>query len=77
MVRVRFWIDSSITSERTRIMAMACSSENPSSLRRWTNLRVSKWWSRYSWGVVWKVRRTGTEGNGTRPFWIDSLVHGR
>lgn len=46
MVRVRFWIDSSITSERTSIMAFDCSSEKPSALRRWTNLRVSKWWSR-------------------------------
>ena len=46
MVRVRFWIDSSITSERTSIMAFDCSSEKPSALRRWTNFRVSKWWSR-------------------------------
>ena len=46
IVRVRFWIDSSMTSERTRIMAIAWGSEKPSSLRRWTNFRVSKWWSR-------------------------------
>ena len=46
MVRVRFCIDSSITSERTSIMAFDWSSEKPSALRRWTNFRVSKWWSR-------------------------------
>ena len=59
MVRVRFWMDSSMTSLRTRIMAMACSSEKPSSLRRCTNFSVSKWWSRWSGGVVWKGRGRG------------------
>lgn len=58
-MRVRFWMDSSMTSLRTRIMAVACSSEKPSSLRRWTNLSVSKWWSRWRGGVVWKGRVRG------------------
>ena len=68
MVRVRFWIDSSMTSERTSIMAFDCSSENPSSLRRCTNFRVSKWWSRERGIVVekglWKVslqKRVGSK----------------
>ena len=58
-MRVRFWMDSSITSERTRIRAMACSSEKPSSRRRWTNFRVSKWWSLLRIGVLEKGRGEG------------------
>lgn len=54
IVRVRFCIDSSITSERTSIMAFDCSSEKPSARRRWTNFRVSKWWSRWREGLVEK-----------------------
>ncbi len=56
-MRVRFWMDSSITSLRMVIMARDWASENPSSRRRCTNLRVSKWWSRGREGVVEKARK--------------------
>ncbi len=52
-------------------MALDCSSENPSSLSRWTNFRVSKWWSLGSAKVVekglWKVslqKRVGSRLGG-------------
>ena len=49
-------MDSSMTSDRTRIREWACSSLKPSDLRRETNFRVSKWWSRGSAGVLAKLR---------------------
>ena len=47
---------SSMTSLRTFIMATDCSSVKPSLCSRWTNLSVSKWWSRCRRGVAWKAR---------------------
>jgi len=46
-----------MTSERTSIMARACSSVKPSCWRRWTTLRVSKWWSLAVGEVAEKARR--------------------
>lgn len=37
-------------------MATDCSSVNPSSCRRWTNLSVSKWWSRLRAAEAWNER---------------------
>ena len=45
-------MDSSITSERTRMREVAWASEKPSLWRRWVNFRVSKWWSRCLGAVV-------------------------
>lgn len=65
-MRVRFWMDSSITSDRTTIIARDCSSVKPSCWRRWTNFRVSKWWSLRLGVVAEKARRAawwiGVEG---------------
>lgn len=44
-MRVRFWIDSSITEAKTRIIDVDCSRVKPEDSRRWTNFKVSKWWS--------------------------------
>lgn len=38
-------MDSCTMSDRIRRSAVAWSSLNPSERRRWTNFRVSKWWS--------------------------------
>ena len=51
------WCLSSITSLRTLIIATACFSEKPSSCKRCTNLRVSKWCSLLCRVVAWKARR--------------------
>lgn len=50
-------------------MATDCSSVKPSPCNRFTNLSVSKWWSRCRWAVAWKRReRTGLglAGDGRR-----------
>ena len=49
---------SSITSLSTFIIAADCSSVKPSSSSRWTNLSVSKWWSRLCAAEAWKDRRS-------------------
>jgi len=49
-------------------MATACSSVKPSSLSRWTNFSVSKWWSRARGGVEEKARRAVN---------VDRIVEGR
>ena len=64
-MRVRFWIDSSITEARTRIIATAWSSVKPSCWRRWTNFRVSKWWSFWGRGVVEKARAVEVMDDGS------------
>ena len=43
-------------------MAFDCSSEKPSALRRWTNFRVSKWWSRDSFEAAEKPLLKLVEG---------------
>lgn len=54
-------MDSSMTSLRMVMRAVDWESEKPSERRRWTNFRVSKWWSRGREAVVAKAR-TGLEG---------------
>ncbi len=48
---------SSMTSLSTFIMATDCSSVKPSSWRRCTKRRVSKWWSRLRVAEAWNARR--------------------
>lgn len=57
-----------MTSLITFIIATACASEKPSSCKRWTNLRVSKWWTLARVAVALKFRRT--LGNILGPFWM-------
>ena len=65
---------SSMTSLSTFIIATAWGSVNPSSRNRWTNFRVSKWWSRDWRGVAWNaLRHDGSCNMLVRGLWPLSM----